>query len=171
VKHPSTVAVVSLAATLLLGSCASGPDDEVCRMTDEYGNWGCARIVVYLTTEDGGPVVTLLPRRVSYLTVHLAGINQRGGIWARAEVHRLNGEPVQLEVTRTIAQPEATPDTATVQISASWLAQPDVIVLGEKALPVASGAITKRITFARVGQPPVYHTVRLVLYPSDSTRP
>lgn len=140
-------------------------------MTDQFGNWGCARIVVYLTTEDGGPVVRLLPRRVSYLTVHLAGINQTGGVWSMAEVRRLNGEPVQLEVTRTIAQPEAVPDTATVRISASWTAQPDVIVVGEKVLPFASGSLVKRITLAPLGQPPVYDTVRLVIYPSDSTSP
>ncbi len=140
-------------------------------MTDEFGNWGCARIVVYLTTEDGGPIVQLLPRRVSWLTVHLAGINQRGGVSTMTEVHRLNGEPVQLEVTRTLAQPETTPDTATVRISASWTAQPDVIVIGEKVLPFASGSVVKRITLAPLGQPPVYDTVRLVLYPTDSTLP
>ncbi len=168
---PSVVSATSLAAVLLLGSCASGPSEEVCRMTDEYGSWGCARIVVYLTTEDGGPILRLNPRRVSYLTVHLAGVNQRGGVWAIAEVRRLDGEPVHLEVTRTFAQPETAPDTATVRISASWTAQPDVIVVGEKVLPFASGSLTKRITLAPLGQPPVHDTVRLVLYPSDSTSP
>lgn len=140
-------------------------------MTDEFDNWGCARMVVYLTTEDGGPIVQLMPRRVSWLTVHLEGINQTGGIWAVAEVHRLNGEPVQLDVTRTLGQPETTPDTATVRISASWTAQPDVIVAGEKVLPFASGSLVKRITLAPLGQLPVYDTVRLVLYPTDSTSP
>ncbi|MHB1193839.1 MAG: hypothetical protein ACYC6F_12420 [Longimicrobiales bacterium] len=133
----------------------TGPDEEeACRQTYEFGNYGCARFLTLIELPPEPPP-----------TLHRWSVKARS---ANPESERaaLGADPVDgqvsLEVTLHTRLPGMT-DTASFWIVAKILEVPSPPASGEPLPVFASDSVLHLAHFVAVGERPVVDTIRLRL--------
>ncbi len=146
-----------VAAPLLLGGCASLTDSDakVCPQTYEFGNYGCARLVVTVA-----PPVEALPLARRF-DVRAKWSDEPDGLIAFAPNPGLGAVPLELTLYDHLHVPAV--DTATIWVIARVLEVPYPIVTGVPLPVFAADSVLHVARFARVGGAPPVDTIALRL--------
>jgi hypothetical protein len=156
-KSFASVSITLLGLCIATG-CGSGTDidPDVCPQTREFGNYGCARIVVFVQTPpDSIPFNSRLDVRAR------PAQPSTGAESAFAPIPR--GGENHLEIIRYTPPALGTEDTLSYWISSRILEIPQPIPVGTPLPVFAEDSVLRVISFARVGSRPRSDTVRLVL--------
>lgn len=154
-------ALLSLAAAVASGAAcraATGPrsDAAACPQTYEFGNYGCARVVVVVA----GPPVALPASYRFVVSATAVGAAAAGGPTASESPAALG--TVRLQLTRWFP-PAAGGDTISAWVAARVLDDPRPIVAGVPLPTFAADSVLRVLRFAPVGAVPPVDTVRLAL--------
>jgi hypothetical protein len=159
VPGPAPAAVFVLLLSLLPSGCrlttAVREDDRVCRQTYEFGNYGCARVLVMF--ED-----PTAPAPASYrYDVRAVPANDRDG--STPSAFAPNPGPGAVPLQLTLWSPLRAGDTLSVWVVARKLEDPRPVVVGVPLPVFAADSALRVLRFAPVGSVPKTDTVRLVL--------
>lgn len=146
-------------AALLVNSCNSNTepvvDPALCPQTYEFGNYGCARIMVIVDAPS-----TPLPASHIW-DLRVAPVDKSTGVGASYGDHPVAGEHL-LQLTQFFL-PRVQIDTMTIWATARVI---DVTDSRLKPLPIFAGdSVMHIVRFAPVGTRPQVDTVRLILRP------
>lgn len=150
------VAVLAGAAACRFITGDEDEDNSICPQTYEFGNFGCARMVVVV---EGPPTPWPSLYRFDVRAIPLR--TNAGFEYGFAPSDSVGSIPLQ--VTRWDRGAQAPDDTVTVWVVARMLDDGYAIQTGRPIPTVAADSALHVLTFAAVGARPPVDTIRLVL--------